>query len=154
MSFDEDETTEAFIARVRARCDVQANGCWLWTGYVHDSGYGQIGIDGKVRYVHRAVYEALHGELSSDQFVCHKCDIRRCANPGHLFAGTQQINMADCIQKGRFNAGAAERAKTHCPSGHPYDNENTIRSGGKRVCRLCNKAKAKKWRASQGAPHV
>ena len=37
MSFNDDDTTEAFVTRVRARCDVQQNGCWLWNGYVHGS---------------------------------------------------------------------------------------------------------------------
>lgn len=33
--------------------------------------------------------------------VLHKCDNRPCCNPLHLFCGTQQDNIADCIKKGR-----------------------------------------------------
>ncbi len=31
------------------------------------------------------------------------------------------------------------RAKTHCPSGHPYAGDNLIVFGGSRMCRTCAK---------------
>jgi hypothetical protein len=38
-------------------------------------------------------------------------------------------------------AGGRQLAKTHCPNGHPYDEENTIvyPSDGRRRCRTCRR---------------
>ncbi len=38
-------------------------------------------------------------------YICHTCDNRRCINPKHLFLGTAQDNMNDCIAKGRNRSG-------------------------------------------------
>jgi hypothetical protein len=41
----------------------------------------------------------------------------------------------------RVGTGGRNKAKTHCPKGHPYDEENTILSkDGRRCCRTCAKA--------------
>lgn len=41
--------------------------------------------------------------------------------------------------------GSAQSAKTHCPAGHEYNEENTYRVPGKnhRLCRICLREKAK-----------
>jgi hypothetical protein len=49
----------------------------------------------------------------------------------------------------RKGQGAHERAKTHCPQGHPYDEKNTRWYQGKRYCRICNRKGAR--RASKRA---
>lgn len=38
-----------------------------------------------------------------------------------------------------------QAARTHCPAGHPYDETNTIRTRGRRVCKACSYAR---WRAA------
>lgn len=40
------------------------------------------------------------------------------------------------------------RSKTHCPEGHPYDEENTYTppTGG-RYCRACMRRRSREWRA-------
>lgn len=37
--------------------------------------------------------------------VLHRCDVRRCFNPEHLFLGTHKDNMEDRDSKGRVRHG-------------------------------------------------
>jgi len=74
--------------------------------------------------------------------VCHTCDVRLCCNPAHLFIGTRSDNVADCVAKGRYSNGRAER--THCPAGHEYTEANTYIHNGKRTCLTCKNARRKK----------
>jgi hypothetical protein len=49
-----------------------------------------------------------------------------------------------------MNVGQANRAKTHCPAGHPYDAENTARREyacrSYRSCLRCERDKSRRWR--------
>lgn len=78
--------------------------CWEWRGYVHPTGYGQIGRDnvkGNVVHTHRAAYEATRGIIPEGMWVLHTCDNRLCCNPDHLWLGTPKDNTQDMIEKGR-----------------------------------------------------
>ena len=78
--------------------------CWLWTASCVKGGYGQFGVSpDHTEGAHRVSYLIAHGEIPDDKpYVLHTCDVRRCVNPAHLFAGTQQDNIRDCISKHRF----------------------------------------------------
>ena len=76
-------------------------GCWLWTSTWASCGYGQFRINGKYWLAHRASWKLLYGEIPGGLQVLHKCDVRPCVNPDHLFLGTQSDNMLDCFKKGR-----------------------------------------------------
>ena len=85
-------------------------GCWLWTAYVSTAGYGTIQIDARNHILaHRASWEIHRGAIPDGMRVCHKCDVRCCVNPSHLFLGTQSDNIRDAVQKGRFTGPRGER---------------------------------------------
>lgn len=82
-----------------------ANGCWLWTGAKTKAGYGNFirRIDGKNKqfYAHRHIYQLKNGPIKKGLFCCHRCDVRHCCNPDHIFIGSAADNLHDCLQKGR-----------------------------------------------------
>lgn len=85
-------------------CPEPNTGCILWMGS-GVGGYGNITVKGRVRRVHRVVYEMENGPIPDGLLVCHKCDVPACINPAHLFLGTVQDNHADMVGKGRHRQG-------------------------------------------------
>lgn len=81
------------------------SGCWLFGGDRFGNKYGQISDGtgrrgGNVR-VHRYSYEIHHGEIPRGKFVCHKCDVKNCVNPEHLYAGDHEDNTRDIVERKR-----------------------------------------------------
>ena len=115
-------------------------GCWLWTGNVLSTGYGQVWFKGKPFPAHKLAWMFAHSKTIPDGLlVCHKCDNPRCVRPDHLFIGTARDNSVDMVNKDRWNN--QHRHKTHCPQGHEYTPENTyiLESKGWRYCRTCTR---------------
>lgn len=75
-----------------------AAACWLWLGGVNQRGYGFCGHSQKA---HRVAWELFNGPIPKGMSICHKCDVRNCVNPSHLFIGTHADNNHDMIAKGR-----------------------------------------------------
>lgn len=139
--------TKTISARLEERIErVPMSGCWLWTGKLSDSGYGLLsmrlpGRNGPVPVrAHRLSYEQEYGQITDESCVLHKCDVRSCINPYHLFLGDRKDNAQDMISKGRDSSqSTVNRAKTHCKNGHELTEENLVpayRHRG-RICQIC-----------------
>lgn len=78
--------------------------CWLWEGAVGGHGYGTVRRpDGTYRSAHRHALELDLGvTIPSNLDVCHRCDVKTCCRPSHLFVGTRADNMQDAKRKGRM----------------------------------------------------
>lgn len=74
------------------RYDIDNNGCWIWNGAIHKSGYGQIKWEGKSTVAHRVIYTIFKGEIPKGLVIDHLCNIKKCVNPEHLEAVTYAEN--------------------------------------------------------------
>lgn len=101
---------DSFITHFWSKVDIQSvTNCWLWTACRLPNGYGAIRFNGQKLYAHRTAYIVTHGTISEGLQVLHKCRMRACCNPSHLYAGTPSQNMRDRIVDMR-NAGEKPNA--------------------------------------------
>jgi hypothetical protein len=111
-------------------------------GWLRPDGYRSLSYKNYPTLSHRAAWMKEVGPIPKGMVIHHICYNRGCSNIEHLDMRTQRQNLLD--------AGSRSPAKrsadaTACPQGHPYDEKNTGRSGGKRYCKTCNAARSSRW---------
>lgn len=116
------------IQQLLTHYKITAGGCWVWSGKYFANGYGRI-----ARYLprahfhmraHIAAYQFYKGYIPKGLFVCHRCDVKGCINPDHLWLGTNKENQDDAVKKGVFEKywtaeRRKERSSKNSGSGNP-----------------------------------
>jgi hypothetical protein len=121
--------------------------CWIWNGAMSSLGYGGAYRGNKTGKAYRVAFEITFGAVPTGLELDHLCRVPACVNPWHL----EPVTHAENVRRGdsgRVN-GARQRAKTHCPSGHEYNEENTRVYSGKRYCKQCAERRTRETRAAQ-----
>lgn len=108
------------IAAARlARCSSPSDsGCLIWNKGKNDYGYGSMRVNGRTRGAHRIAWVCARGPIPEGLCVLHKCDVRACVNPEHLFLGSRAENIADMTAKDRQAKGERSGASLH-PESYP-----------------------------------
>jgi hypothetical protein len=92
-------------ARFWRRCVPRSDSCWVWSGAVHQTGYGWTNSSltkRRARTTHTLAW-ILSNERDIPPGMCvlHRCDVKLCCNPSHLYLGTQQQNVKDRESRAR-----------------------------------------------------
>jgi hypothetical protein len=76
--------------------------CWLFGGGLDPDGYG-IFSDANRRSIraHRFAFICASGRAPK-LAVLHRCNVRACCNPLHLYEGTAKDNHDDCVAAGNY----------------------------------------------------
>lgn len=130
------------MARVLSNVRFNLNGCWLFQGFTHPNGYGDLSYMGKNWRVHRLAFHLWKGPIPEGHDICHTCDVRNCVNPDHLWSGPRRMNNRDTTDKRRNK----NTQKTHCPRGHAYEEHGRIYAKGYkgwRACLICQRARCR-----------
>lgn len=83
-------------------------GCWNWTAYKDEHGYGTFWFNNIMTKAHRVSFELYVDPIPKGMYILHTCDNPSCVNPLHLRVGTQQDNMDDMHSKGRWKPNVGE----------------------------------------------
>jgi hypothetical protein len=134
---------EGFLNRVYPEPNT---GCWIWSGRVGRDGYGEIHPsknhpEKNISFLraHRYSYHFYNGPFDDERLVLHKCDVRCCVNPNHLYLGDQAQNVRDMDDRRRRKTPKGTETKAskinesialdifkECASGKYFDREIAV----------------------------
>jgi hypothetical protein len=114
--------------------------CWLWTGAKTRGGYGHFKVGERTIRAARFSYELHRWPIPFGLMIDHLCRVTACVNPDHLELVTHRENMRRVVA-----------ARTACPHGHAYTEQNTHWYRGFRTCRTCHRLNERKRRARLAA---
>lgn len=123
------------------------SGCWLWTGACGSSGYPQMTVadekTGKRKTIRLNRYMCAGiNDVSPNLSALHKCDVKICVNPDHLYFGDQKQNVRDAIERNRWPDRRGENSKLNKIT---WEDAELIRSSSD-----TNRNLAKKYGISNG----
>lgn len=107
--------------------------CWPWLAAKDGHGYGHF-YDNRVKTsvkAHRIAYELQVGPIPDGLQIDHLCRNPLCQNAAHL----EPVSMQENIRRSPLSA----QNRTHCPKGHPYDEENTGWTRHGKRCLTCHR---------------
>lgn len=86
-------------------CSYEGDDCLLWP-FAERTGYGLLGIGGKMVTAHREVCRRVHGEPPTETSeAAHNCGNSLCVNPTHIRWAEPKDNQADRKRHGTSNEG-------------------------------------------------
>jgi len=133
---------EQFKARIER---IPGIDCWIWAK-VSDSGYGYLYINYHQYLAHRYAWELYRGPIPEGLWILHKCDIKSCVNPDHLYLGTLIDNTWDAVDRKQYFYAS----QMCCKRGHEFTVENTyVKNGKHRECRVCSNWAKARYKADQ-----
>lgn len=106
------EASDPFVRLERAIERIPFSGCWLYLGRTC-RGYANFYLRGRYHKAHRASWLMFRGPIPKGLHVLHRCDVRCCVNPAHLWLGDDADNAADRDAKGRHKALLGEEHGMH-----------------------------------------
>ena len=121
------------------------DGCWLWTGYRNEDGYGRFRVGKKLWNAHRLSYSLFIGKIPDEIQVLHHCDNPPCVNPDHLFLGTQIDNINDMVRKNRQRSVKGEKhhlAKLDWPKAYEIKWLSAMGYSTRKLARMYNVARS------------
>jgi len=89
------------------------SGCLLWLGSNDRNGYGQMRVEGKLRFASHISLEIAGNPVPVGMNALHRCDNPACVNSEHLFIGTQRDNVDDMHKKERGNLSGLAIGRGH-----------------------------------------
>lgn len=93
----------------------KSEGCWLWRGPIDRYGYGKVSVLGRTRKAHRVAWALAGWTADADgALILHRCDVRACVNPEHLYPGTSRDNNHDTISRSSSRVGGAPGERNPC----------------------------------------
>ena len=87
-------TEESFWKKVSIK---ENEDCWIWNGtIVKKTGYGLHRFAGKnPTTAHRCSWIYSFGDIPDGLEVAHKCSVKACVNPSHLYLSSRTENMRE-----------------------------------------------------------
>lgn len=84
---------KSLLDRIKDRCRVDEDGCWVWMQGTSDEGYPVMNIaefnNVSSLYVRRIVFVLAVDQLHARRRVASTCENKLCCNPEHLFSATE-----------------------------------------------------------------